>query len=397
MPKPDRNFSNSLNNLKFNLHKKIIQSKKPAVFFSGNKAVFAENPTDSYTGGSITKFIQFTKKHQKKLLIGYLSYDISYDLLKIPQNAKNGLKLPKIYFQAFPKWESFTLAKTHTVMVSSTSVMVSPSNHDNAIKNHFHPTTPKSTYVKTFWKIRKYIKQGEIYQVNYTHRLHSKSKLSGREIFLRLLQTNKVPHLAYLEGPNFEIISASPERFIKIENRTISTYPIKGTIPISKDPKELMDSQKEAAELNMITDLLRNDLGKVSETGTVKVRAHRRLQKCPTVWHTYSKITGRLRQNLTPLEALISMFPGGSITGCPKKRAVEIIDEIEPDTRGVYTGCIVCIHPQYLDSSIVIRTIIKKGQDLYLQVGGGITYDSTVEKEYQETLDKAASFMNILD
>jgi para-aminobenzoate synthetase component 1 len=147
----------------------------------------------------------------------------------------------------------------------------------------------------------------------------------------------------------------------------------------------------------MITDLLRNDIGKISKIGSVKVERHRLISKCPTVWHTYSRITGELSPEITPIQALLSMFPGGSITGCPKKRAIEIIDELEPTTRSVYTGSIVVLEPNSnLDSSIAIRTIIKKENDLYLQVGGGIVIDSKQKAEYEETLHKAASFMNIL-
>ena len=145
----------------------------------------------------------------------------------------------------------------------------------------------------------------------------------------------------------------------------------------------------------MITDLLRNDLGKVCKTATVKVEGHRLIKKCPTVWHTYSKITGELKTS--PIEALISMLPGGSITGCPKKRAIEVIDELESTTRGIYTGVIGHIDPnEDLDFNIAIRTIIKKDENLYLQVGGGIVLDSTEKAEFTETLDKAASFMNII-
>jgi len=191
---------------------------------------------------------------------------------------------------------------------------------------------------------------------------------------------------------------------VKVKNRKIETCPIKGTRPRGKtqkkdlkNKKELLGNKKEAAELNMITDLLRNDLGKVCEIGSLKVIGNRLISRCPTVWHTYSKITGRIAAEFTPVEALISMLPGGSITGCPKKHAMEIIDELEPTTRSVYTGIIGCIDPNLdLDFSIAIRTIIKKRDKLYLQVGGGIVYDSIEKAEFQETLDKAESFMEIL-
>ncbi|MEK7085610.1 MAG: anthranilate synthase component I family protein [Patescibacteria group bacterium] len=221
-------------------------------------------------------------------------------------------------------------------------------------------------------------------------------------MFLKVINANPVDYLAYMEGDGFEILSASPERFIKIENGNIETCPIKGTRPRGNNPKadqklkqELLKNEKEAAELNMITDLLRNDMGKICKINTVKVAGHRLIQKCPTVWHTFSRITGKIA--VEPIEALLSMLPGGSITGCPKKRAMEIIDELEPTTRSVYTGVIGYIHPnKNLDFNIAIRTIIKKGKKLYLQVGGGIVLDSKEKAEFKETLDKAKSFMKIL-
>ena len=147
----------------------------------------------------------------------------------------------------------------------------------------------------------------------------------------------------------------------------------------------------------MITDLLRNDLGKISEIGSVKVVGSRIVHPYATVWHTYSHIKGKVLKNLTSTDTLLSMFPGGSITGCPKKRAMEIIDELEPTTRGVYTGCIGFIDPDdSLDFNIAIRTFIKKGDRVYLQVGGGIVYDSNEKDEYQETFDKAKSFLGII-
>ena len=216
------------------------------------------------------------------------------------------------------------------------------------------------------------------------------------------IKKNPVDFAVYIEGDGFEILSASLERFIKICDGKIITQPVKGTRPRGRNKeedkkfvKELLDSEKETAELNMITDLLRNDVGKISKIGTVKLEANRLIQKCPTVWHAYSKITGEVA--VEPVEALITMFPGGSITGCPKKRAIEIIDELEPYTRGIYTGAIGHIEKNgNLDFNIAIRTIIKKEDKLYLQVGGGIVIDSTEKAEFKETIDKAMSFMKIL-
>lgn len=356
------------------------------------KSFLAKKPIAMYSGKDPAKFKEFCAKHSDKLLIGYLAYDLAYSLHKIKPKAKNDLNLPQIYFLAFENWSEF--AETIKEKI--------PKDHSIYQSKNFTPIISKKQYNQAYRKIQKHLQKGDIYQINLTHRLEAKSNIPARKLFLKVIENNPVDFLAYLEGDNFEILSASPERFIKIENDRIETCPIKGTRPRGKTAKEdkklskeLLNSEKEAAELNMITDLLRNDLGKICKIGSVEVKGNRLLQKCPTVWHTYSKVVGELAT--TPIDALLSMLPGGSITGCPKKRAIEIIDELEATQRGVYTGVIGYIHPKnILDFNIAIRTIIKKKEKLYLQVGGGIVIDSKNKDEYQETLDKARSFMEIL-
>ena len=206
--------------------------------------------------------------------------------------------------------------------------------------------------------------------------------------------------MAYLEvSADLQILSASPERFIKTDGKMIHTYPIKGTVARGKTPEEdeaqrqiLLNSEKEKAELNMITDLLRNDLGKISKTGSVNVVEHRVARPFPSIWHSYSHVQGELA--VSPVEALLSMVPGGSITGCPKIRAMEIIHELEWCKRGIYTGTIGMIEPNGdLDFNIAIRTLIKEKTKLYLQVGGGLVYDSELDLEWEEIFNKARPFL----
>lgn len=374
-------------------------NSKCSHLIGGGKNIFAKSPSEIYCGYSLQAFRKFCQKHKDKLLIGALSYDLAYDIHGIKKTAKDDLKLPKIYFQAYKDWE-----------ISKPSPKYESNENDTKeLSENFKPKITKAEYKKAFNKIKNYIKEGDIYQINLTHRLHARTSLQPKEIFKRVLEKNPAEFAAMIEAENFSLLSASPERFIKIKNNIIETCPVKGTRPRGETAKrdealkkELLESEKEAAELNMITDLMRNDLGKIAKTGTVKVQGHRLISKCPTVWHTYSRITAELK--VSPIEALLSMFPGGSITGCPKKRAIEIIDELENTTRAFYTGVIGYIAPQNrhhnlpndLDFNIAIRTIIKKGQNLYLQVGGGIVIDSTLEGEYEETLQKAAAFMKIL-
>ena len=218
-----------------------------------------------------------------------------------------------------------------------------------------------------------------------------------------MCEKNKADFTAYMECGDFEILSASPERFIKISENVIETFPVKGTRPRGKNKeedemlkKELLESEKEKAELSMITDLLRNDMGKVCAIGSVKVIDPRIARAYTFVWHTYSHIKGILADGVSKMDALTSMFPGGSITGCPKKRAMEIIAELEWKQRGIYTGAIGYKEGEELNFNIAIRTIIKKGNKAYLSVGGGIVYDSTEDGEYEETLHKAKSFFGLL-
>ena len=270
------------------------------------------------------------------------------------------------------------------------------------ISLQFKPISNRKWYDEAFQKVKSHILEGDVYQLNLTHQLESNFSGSSIDLFTRLANKNPAPMSAYLSGDNQEIISCSPERFLRLEGNKLETFPIKGTITRGKNNKEdrikveeLLASEKEKAELNMITDLLRNDMGMVSKVGTVKVEKHREIMKLPNIIHTYSHISGELKEDFQPFEAFLKMFPGGSITGCPKKRAMEIIDEIEPMPRGVYTGCVGYLSDNgNMDFNIAIRTIIRKDDKLYLGVGGGIVADSVNESEYQETMQKAKAFMS---
>ena len=214
------------------------------------------------------------------------------------------------------------------------------------------------------------------------------------------MSANPAPFLGYLEGDGFTILVSSPERFVSVRKGVIETYPIKGTRPRGqtraedeRQKRDLLESEKERAELMMITDLLRNDIGKVSEIGSVEIVKQRGVTAHRSVWHTNSHVQGCLRKNMSSAEAIISMFPGGSVTGCPKKRAMEIIAELEPRARGFYTGVLGYIEPSGdSDMAIIIRSLIKKNDCVYLNVGGGIVYDSKMNREWKETFDKAAPF-----
>jgi len=247
-------------------------------------------------------------------------------------------------------------------------------------------------------RIKQWIAAGDIYQVNLSQRFHA--KVAGESLFSlyeMLREASPAPMAAYLSLAGREILSSSPETFLKISGRGIETRPIKGTRPRFADADEdrrsayeLQTSAKEISELVMITDLLRNDLGQVCEYGSVAVAEMLQLETLAQVHHLVSTVKGTLREDVDAIAALAACFPGGSITGAPKKRAMEIIKEVENAPRGLYCGAIGWLGFNGESSlNIAIRTLIREGEQLVYQTGAGIVADSDPEHEYEETLHKA--------
>ena len=259
-------------------------------------------------------------------------------------------------------------------------------------------------YLKAVEAVREYIKAGDIFQANLSQRFEADMPVPPYELYRRLRRINPAPFAGYLNFDGVAVVSASPERFLRLQKGVVETRPIKGTRPRGKDrgederlALELVQSIKDKAEHMMIVDLERNDLGRVCRYGTVRVSELMALEKYSTVFHLTSTIEGHLRPGKSAIDLLKATFPGGSITGAPKVRAMEIIDELEPTRRSVYTGSIGYIgFDGGLDLNIVIRTILVKGGRAYFQVGGGVVYDSDPEGEYIETLDKARALIRAL-
>jgi para-aminobenzoate synthetase component 1 len=266
-------------------------------------------------------------------------------------------------------------------------------------------TFNRSTFMAAVEKTRRYIRSGDIYQANLSQRLAVRWDAPGWEMYRRLLAASPAPFSAFLDCGEFQIASSSPELFLRFSGTHVLTRPIKGTRTRSEDPRrdaqlseELRTSAKDQAELVMITDLLRNDLGKICEYGSVHVPDLVRLERYPHVQHLVSTIAGHLRPEVTHLSALAACFPGGSITGAPKFRAMEIIDELEPVTRGPYTGVLGYLgFNRESQLSILIRAAVCHGGHAYFNVGAGVVADSTPEAEYEETLAKAAGFLAALN
>jgi para-aminobenzoate synthetase component 1 len=262
----------------------------------------------------------------------------------------------------------------------------------------------REEFIAAVERARRYIRSGDIYQVNLSQRLAAPCPFSGWELFRRLTAVSPSPFAAFLNGGDFQIASSSPELFLRLSGAHILTRPIKGTRPRGADPTqdarhacELQTSPKELAELVMITDLLRNDLGRVCAFGSVQAPELARLERFAQVQHLVSTVEGRLRPEVTHFAALAACFPGGSITGAPKFRAMEIIDELEPVARGPYTGCHGYLgFNRESQLSISIRTAVCLDGQAYFHAGAGIVADSVPAAEYEETLAKAAGFLAAL-
>ncbi len=266
-------------------------------------------------------------------------------------------------------------------------------------------TFTRRAYMAAVGKALQYIAAGDIYQVNLSQRFSVRTPLSAFEAYGRLRRIIPSCFGAYFDAGDFRILSASPERFLQLRGRTVTTRPMKGTrrrgrskVQDARLRRQLLESAKDRAELAMIVDLERNDLGKVCRYGSVKVTSMRKLEKYSTVYQTTANVTGELRADKNALDAASACFPGGSITGCPKIRSMEIIEELEPVRRGVYTGCLGYIgFSGDMDLNILIRTALQKDNTFYFGVGGGIVADSIPEAEYEETLVKAAGFFQALE
>lgn len=268
----------------------------------------------------------------------------------------------------------------------------------------FNSPFSKESYMEAVERIRQYIRCGDIYIANMTHTFVTDIKREAKEVYGVLRKINPAPFSAYLPFEDYQILSSSPEQFLRVRKGHVSTRPIKGTVPRGDtkeadeiNKKRLLESEKDRAELLMIVDLERNDLSKVCEPFSVNVTELFEIESYPTVHHLIANVTGKLRENQTAVDCIKACFPGGSITGTPKIRAMEIMGELEPVSRGIYTGAIGYLgFDGSMDLNIVIRTILMKDDKAFVGVGGGITYESDPLPEYEETLIKAKALFEAL-
>jgi anthranilate/para-aminobenzoate synthase component I len=367
--------------------------------------------------------------------IGYFSYELGRYIEQLPETTVDDLEMPLIRLCFYDRVIAYDhagrtcwllalewpgdaedpgdkLASLERLAAESQRICVqrpAPADLDKIDFSQIRCNMDKNYYLRKFEKIKRYIYDGDVYQINFSQRFESRYGAKPMELFHWQNHYNPSGYAAYIDGGSFHVVSASPEMFIIVADGCIRTKPIKGTRPRlnengptalktrqinAKNFDELLNSEKEQAELNMIVDLERNDVARICEPGTRKVIQPRTIESYPTVFHAVATVGGQLRKDVTFCDILKAMFPGGSITGAPKIRSMEIIDETEPTARAVYTGSIgyisvdggVCLN-------IAIRTIIIKNQMAFAQTGGGIVADSDPEAEWQETITKARALL----
>jgi len=365
--------------------------------------------------------------------IGYFSYDLGFILeeklkikreedLDIPEcfigfyntaiiidNLKDKLHLCAVGFPERNYFSARALCRKNTEKIRRLLYLAGNKRRLNYKDNRARKPELKSNFTKAGYlsaikKAKDYIRAGDIYQVNLSQRFQAETSLSAPDIYRKLRRASPSCFSAYFDCRDFQILSSSPERFLSVDKDKVFTRPMKGTRPRGATriedaflKKDLLKSSKDKAELTMIVDLERNDLGKACAYNSIGVDKLRAIERYRTVWQTTAQISGRLKEGKDRVDLLRACFPGGSVTGCPKIRAMELIEELEPTRRGLYTGSFGYLSfSGSMDLNILIRTILKKENKVYFGVGGGIVSDSCPEDEYRETLVKAKAMVEAL-
>ncbi len=356
-------------------------------------------------------------------LFGYLAYDLKDQLECLPRTSLDLSELPQICFYAprillvqdkiegrthlcLPVFEGESQTAIQSEVDAFKELIRRPPPGDIGFAGNpegFRSDFTRQDYEAAIRNIREYIAAGHVYQVNMSQRFEMGFSGDGFCLFKALYDRNPAPFFAYIQAGDHQIVSTSPERFLQQQGRRIETRPIKGTRPRGITPEEdavsgetLLQSPKDDAELSMIVDLLRNDIGRVCRGGSVRVARHKRLEAYQNVFHLVSVVEGELETGKNSVDVIRATFPGGSITGCPKIRAMEIIDELETARRHIYTGSIGYIgFHDTMDLSIAIRTATIHNDRIVFSAGGGIVFDSDPADEYAETLHKGRTLMEV--
>ncbi|MGV3721754.1 MAG: aminodeoxychorismate synthase component I [Actinomycetota bacterium] len=366
---------------------------------------WSDGRTEPSIGDPFATLDRILAEHPGLVAAGYWSYDLRHHLERLPRNCTDDLQLPDCWVGLYPapsKQSPDDPPFPDAVPPQRPTLRV-PANR-SADTHPALDSVSRREYEEAVRKVLRYIGAGDCYQVNLSHRFSAPLPCTPRALYHRLRRLSPAPYAAFLDCGDHQVLSSSPELFLRVAGGLVETQPIKGTRPRSADPAEdaaaaaeLLASEKDAAELLMIVDLERNDLGRVCRYGSVRVPELRRLESFANVHHLVATVQGELRPGVTPLQALRAAFPGGSITGAPKIRAMEIIEELEPYRRGVYTGAIGWVDGHGRGEwNIAIRTMVTRGDSVYFHVGGGIVADSIPAAEYEETLAKAQGMLQAL-
>lgn len=348
--------------------------------------------------------------------IGYWDYELGGRFESLPEPRNNDISLPNMYVGIYDTVITVDHKTKEIHFISQAANAESiydelltlttnlPALTPFKLKGDWQSNMSKQEYSEKFFQVQEYLLSGDCYQINLAQRFSTGYQGDEWLAYSKLTEVNSAPFSSFIRLPQGAVLSLSPERFLQVNGSNIETKPIKGTRPRSSDPAidkssadELRVAQKDRAENLMIVDLLRNDLSKVAEPGSVDVPNLFDIESFPAVHHLVSTVTAKIRAPYSSLDLLRGAFPGGSITGAPKIRAMEIIHELEPDPRSVYCGAIGYIKPNGdMDTNITIRTLVCDQQNIYCWAGGGLVADSQCDDEYQETLDKVNKILPVL-
>lgn len=352
--------------------------------------------------------------------LGYWGYDLARNHFPLPAAALDAEHLPEMAIGIYD-WAIQLDHQEETAQLVSHNryaqtaeiipqIMARLQCADNVVRGKFEvqgkitSNFTRASYDAAFVSVQNYLQSGDCYQINLAQRFSAQASGDAFLAYCKLRQLSPAPYSAFLNFPHLQILCASPERFLQVEQRQVETKPIKGTRPRVADAEQdallvqdLQENTKDRAENLMIVDLLRNDLGKSCIPGSVRVPELFKVESYATVHHLVSTVTGVLAEGRDALGLLQDCFPGGSVTGAPKQRAMEIIEELEPNRRGIYCGAIGYVgFDGNMDCNIAIRTLVYSRGEMRCWAGGGIVADSVAEAEYQETLDKAAAMLEVL-
>jgi para-aminobenzoate synthetase component 1 len=375
----------------------VLLESRPGFGALGRRSFLAVRPREVATEGLLD-----LERLDDGWWAGWLSYDLGRQIEALPSLAEDELGLPPLALGRYDAWLEFDHARRTVVPHGDVSLLAGALERPAYRPVELWETSlPRGRYERAVERAVEYIRAGDIFQVNLSQRLSADWDGDPFALYARLRESSPAPFMALVRLGGAEIVSASPERFLSVRGDRIETRPIKGTRPRAPDAavdaqlaRTLAASEKDRAENVMIVDLARNDLGRVARYGTIAVERLCELERHPGVHHLVSTVSASLRPGTRPVDVVRAAFPPGSVTGAPKVRAMEIIDELEPVRRGPYCGAIGWFHRGDLELSVAIRTFIAARARLHLHVGGAVTADSDPAGEWQETMHKAARLLD---